>query len=542
MKVPVQGITIVLVIVCAFASAQKTTKITGVSNRIFISIGNEASKPPVLEIRDLYYEDLDGNKMIDADESASIQFDLHNTGTGPGTGLEIIINEKNKVPGLWFEKSIPLQDVKEKDKIHCTIPVKGLTGLSTGTALFIIEVKEKNGFHAKPLQIEVVTEAFLQPLVKVVSFEVSSQNSGMIEKRKPFDLQLQVKNLGQGTAREVTVSLQMPVNVFCLSANQSETIGLLDAGEKKLLTYNLVTNNEFNSQAIDLRFKLNEKYGKFAEDTSIRLVLNQKIPLPCISVIDCNIPEISPKNPYKVALIIGNENYSGLNAEINVEYARRDAETFREYALKTLGVEEKNLRLILDATSGTMHREIDLVTELVKRMGPEAELILYYAGHGFPDENTKIPYLIPVDVNAANLSSAVPLNDVYRKLGSLNAKKITVFLDACFSGGGRNQGLLSARGVRIKPKEETVTGNTVVFSAATGEQSALPFHDQKHGMFSYFLMKKIQETKGKVTYGELFKDVFNSVRIESVRINEKPQDPELIFSPSISDNWKNLTF
>jgi len=37
-------------------------------------------------------------------------------------------------------------------------------------------------------------------------------------------------------------------------------------------------------------------------------------------------------------MIIGNEDYSGnLNAEINVNFARRDAEVFRNYALNTLG-------------------------------------------------------------------------------------------------------------------------------------------------------------------------------------------------------------
>ena len=50
-----------------------------------------------------------------------------------------------------------------------------------------------------------------------------------------------------------------------------------------------------------------------------------------------------------------------------------------------------------------MHREIDRVSKLLAKMGPDSELLFYYAGHGFPDEKTKIPYLIPVDVNSNNL-------------------------------------------------------------------------------------------------------------------------------------------
>ena len=188
-----------------------------------------------------------------------------------------------------------------------------------------------------------------------------------------------------------------------------------------------------------------------------------------------------------------------------------------------------------------MQREIDLVTAIMEKLGEQGELIFYYAGHGFPDENTKVPYLIPVDVDATNLSAAIKLSDVYKKLGETGAGRITVFLDACFSGGGRNQGLLAARGVAIKPKKENINGNMVVFSASSGEQSALPYPEEKHGMFTYFLLDKLQQTDGNVTYGELADYLSNKVGLESLRVNGKPQDPEMNVSYQVSDNWKRWT-
>lgn len=82
----------------------------------------------------------------------------------------------------------------------------------------------------------------------------------------------------------------------------------------------------------------------------------------------------------------------------------------------------------------------------------------------------------------------------------------------------------------------------VVFSASSSDQTALPYHDQKHGMFSYFLMKKLQESKGKVSFGELFDYLKNNVGIESLRINGKSQDPDIIWSPVLTNTWQNLTF
>ena len=553
-------LTGLLFLITPFLNAQKNSRISAVSSKVYISIGIEKSKPPYLEIKNCYFEDNDGNKKIDSGEETFIYLDLSNSGMGPGIGLELAVSEKNNIPGLKFEKIIKLPQLKEKEQKHYSIAITGLPDLTTAKALFEIVVKEANGFNSDPIQIEIATEAFKEPLIKVVDFQLSSQNSGNLEKRKPFDLDLLIQNLGQGVANDVTVRIQMPMNVFCLSANESVVIGKLKPGEKTIVSYNLVTNNEYTLPAIDLKFVLSEQFGRFSENKTMSLTMNQKVSAEKLVVegateqnvsieiaslssdIDRNIPEITQKNPQKVALIIGNENYSGLNAEINVDYARRDAEVFRNYAFKTLGVEEKNIYFLTDATSGTMKRQIDLVVELVKRLGSNTELIFYYAGHGFPDENQRTPYLIPVDVNASNLTSAIPLREVYQKLSETGAKKITVVLDACFSGGGRNQGLLAARSVRIKPKEETISGNMVVFSASSSDQTALPYHDQKHGMFTYYLLKKLQESKGKVSFGELFEYLKNNVGVESLRINGKSQDPDIIWSPVLTNTWQNLTF
>ena len=89
-----------------------------------------------------------------------------------------------------------------------------------------------------------------------------------------------------------------------------------------------------------------------------------------------------------------------------------------------------------------------------------------------------------------NVKSGISLKKLYSELNKYPTKRTTVFLDACFSGGARNMPLLAARGVRINPKEETISGNIVVFSATSEKQSALSFDREKHGMFTYFLLKK----------------------------------------------------
>lgn len=221
-----------------------------------------------------------------------------------------------------------------------------------------------------------------------------------------------------------------------------------------------------------------------------------------------------------------------------MSFAVRDAEVFKEYCTQTLGFEERNVFLITNATSAEMNQKIDLITQIVQRIENVTDLVFYYAGHGFPDELTREPYLMPVDVSASYLKAAIKLSDVYKKLSNSGADKVTVFLDACFSGGGREQGLLAARAVRIRPKEELLSGNLVVFSATSNEQSALPFNEKQHGMFTYFLLKKLQETKGTVDYGTLHEYLRKNVSVESLRVNQKAQDPRTRISPSAKDVWE----
>jgi len=257
--------------------------------------------------------------------------------------------------------------------------------------------------------------------------------------------------------------------------------------------------------------------------------------------VDTNIPQNLKSNSNRFALIIGNEDYSsfqqGLNSEVNVDFAVNDALIFHQYAIKTLGVPASNAILLTNARAIDIHKAIEKLALLAKSLNGKAELIFYYAGHGFPDEN-KEPYLIPVDVGGSDLRFAIKLTELYAKLTEYPSQRVTVFLDACFSGGARNQGLIAARGVKIKPKTNDLTGNLVVFAASSGDQSSLPFSEKKHGMFTYHLLKKIQETKGDITYGVLYNYLQEQVGVKSLLINSKEQTPQINVSQAIVEGWK----
>lgn len=57
--------------------------------------------------------------------------------------------------------------------------------------------------------------------------------------------------------------------------------------------------------------------------------------------------------------------------------------------------------------------------------------------------------------------------------------------------------LASARGVAIKPRSASPTGNMVVFTAAQGDETALPYGSQGHGLFTYYLLKSCRRVKAR---------------------------------------------
>ena len=60
--------------------------------------------------------------------------------------------------------------------------------------------------------------------------------------------------------------------------------------------------------------------------------------------------------------------------------------------------------------------------------------------------------------------------------------------------------------------------------------------------FTYYLLKKLQESNGTVTFGVLNDYLKDNVGIKSLQINGKVQDPTTTISPALQANWKELTF
>ncbi|MDE7074013.1 MAG: caspase family protein [Odoribacter sp.] len=258
--------------------------------------------------------------------------------------------------------------------------------------------------------------------------------------------------------------------------------------------------------------------------------------------VDMNIPVVaSDRNNNTYCVIIANENYKDVP---EVDYALRDGEIFREYCIKTFGIPEKQIRMFPDASYTDIKRALNWAETMANVTEGKSKILFYYAGHGMPDEKDKTAYLIPTDGFPKDISTCFKLSELYGRLAKMQTQSVTVLLDACFSGvkRGSGQALVAARGIAIKPKNEVLGGNMVVFTAASDDETALSYQEKRHGMFTYFLLDQLKKSKGKVTFGDLFSTLSSEVKKNSMLENDKLQTPSVNVSDNLKSKWKELQF
>jgi hypothetical protein len=147
-----------------------------------------------------------------------------------------------------------------------------------------------------------------------------------------------------------------------------------------------------------------------------------------------------------------------------------------------------------------------------------------------------------VDGKGTNTTTCYSLNTLYTTLANTKASNITYFMDACFTGANKEGSMLvAARGVAREAKKEVLAGKAVVFSASSGDETAMTYPEKGHGLFTYFLLKKLQETQGNVSYSDLADYINKNVKKEAFLINEKPQTPVVATSTAASSTWGTMT-
>ena len=267
-----------------------------------------------------------------------------------------------------------------------------------------------------------------------------------------------------------------------------------------------------NSVVITARDDNNQHVKK---SISINFVRKQVVAgLDNPSDVDVDIPQGRGKNPDAVALVIGIGNYRDA---VDATYADRDAVAFREYLIKTFGYSEDRISILTNDRA--THRDIDRGLRFIEdriESGRPSDVVIFYAGHGtFKIEADKSPshYLVPYDADPNDPEDGYPLDAFYNRLSRLQARSVTAFVDACFSGTDREARKI-VEGARnlVLPNMEFPSSSVPVLASSAGNQISSSYELKRHGLFTYYLLKGMRgeadgaddsRRNGKITLNEL---------------------------------------
>ncbi|MFA9460915.1 PQQ-binding-like beta-propeller repeat protein [Thiohalorhabdus methylotrophus] len=257
------------------------------------------------------------------------------------------------------------------------------------------------------------------------------------------------------------------------------------------------------------------------------------------------LPEAARPRPHGVAVIIGNRHYGGADSDIpDVRYAHNDARAMARFARRTLGFRAGNVVVLEDASKARLEAWLGSASHPGGRLADlvkpgRSEVFVYYSGHGVPGAREGRSHLLPVDASPDQVAiTGYALTTLYRNLSQLPAKRVTVALDACFSGrspGGAVVRNASPATLTVKGVRPGLAGGTVL-AAAAPEQIASWDTEARLGLFTRYWLKGVSgaadaDGDRRVTAGELHDFLGERVTYQARRRYGRVQEPRLFGPP-----------
>jgi uncharacterized protein len=213
------------------------------------------------------------------------------------------------------------------------------------------------------------------------------------------------------------------------------------------------------------------------------------------------------------ALIIGNQNYDFLE---NLTTPRHDAERVQKILTDKYGF---TVKMIEDGNDVAI---LQALNDLNKVLGPNDNLLIYYAGHGYRLKSDKLEngYWLPRNAQRPpNDTFWVPNEQITSHIGRIQAKRVLVVADSCYAG------LLSTDpSLFFLDKPTQISQDYLTFKlpkrsrlliASGGDNPVLDEGGQGNSVFAKAFLDVLEGNNDIMTAPALFSMVQGRVKIEA---------------------------
>ena len=253
---------------------------------------------------------------------------------------------------------------------------------------------------------------------------------------------------------------------------------------------------------------------------------------------DTGIPSGGRRNSNSYAIVIANHSYT---TGMTVPYAQNDGEVFRQYCLERLRMPEDNVYFMTDADAEDMSNVLTWLDKVSRVFNADTRVTVYFSGQCLLDEGVGETYLLPVDYASTGVQSGLRLRTLYNRISGAGIDYALFLVDASYgkiSRNGMRESVFDDGDIEeswLRPEDRMV-----VFYAAGEEDGAYPYPEKRHGLFTYFLLKALQEHPDTISYGELFDYISSNVRRVSRELYGREQTPEVYSSKWDGEAWREF--
>jgi serine/threonine protein kinase len=223
------------------------------------------------------------------------------------------------------------------------------------------------------------------------------------------------------------------------------------------------------------------------------------------------------------ALVIGNNEYRQLPT---LQTAVPDAEEVAELLESKYG-----FRVTL-VTNATRRQMITSLTEVTESLSGRDNLLLYYAGHGWLDDQSQSGYWQPVDAELSNTANWVSTrHEVSAVLNRSPAKQILVVADSCYAGSLSELAQPPPGPPPIGPDHIAQVRNLLsrrsrLALTSGGLSPVLDQGDGRHSVFSKALLEVLGRNTRIAEISRMFEQIEERVVAEAARFGVE-QGPQL---------------
>ncbi|MGI1679495.1 MAG: caspase family protein [Cellvibrionaceae bacterium] len=225
------------------------------------------------------------------------------------------------------------------------------------------------------------------------------------------------------------------------------------------------------------------------------------------------------------ALIIGNQDYLYME---DLRSPLRDASSLQnilqdQYGFSTIMLSDANEKNILNA-----------LNDLYEQLGPEDNLLIYYAGHGnvtkSSTSNRQRGYWLPIDAQVDRFSNWISNTVISDHLDRLRARSVLVISDSCYAGNMASEKSPFLLGsVNTALSEDSIKiglgrRSRLVISSG-GVKPVLDGTNGEHSLFAGSLIEILQNNNEVLRDNMLFARLAVNVRhrVQAQNLNQTPE-------------------